>query len=315
VAEVNMTANAARSLMTELDQTLNSASDERQRAILRKVTELFIGRSEEYSGDQLALFDDVMFRLIETSEHSALIELSSKLAPVGNAPLNVVLKLSKEDDIAISGPILEKSVVVPDETLAEIAKTKGQNHLAAIAKRASINQDVSDILVDRGNSEVACRVTGNHSHRLSELSFVKLMKRARNDKALADAVAIVDVPPNVLTRLAYDDDFTIAAPILERSNVLTPQVLADIAKTKGIRHLFAIGSRPELPESVADILVERGNTDLMRRMAGNERIKFSETGFARMINAAKGDKVLASIIATRSDIPPELQPFLKLALG
>ena len=301
--------------MTELDETLNTASDERQRAILRKITELFVGRSEEYSGDQLALFDDVMFRLIERSEHSALIELSSKLAPVDNAPFNVVVKLSKEDDIAISGPILEKSPVVPDDTLAEIAKTKGQNHLAAIAKRASINQNVGDILVDRGNSEVACRITGNHSQRLSELAFVKLMKRARNDKALAEAVAIVDVPPNVLVRLAYDDDFTIAAPILERSNVLTPEMLADIARNKGIRHLFAIGSRPELPESVADILVERGNTDLMRRMAGNERIKFSETGFARMINAAKGDKVLASIIATRSDIPPELQPFLKLALG
>lgn len=301
--------------MTELDETLNTASDERQRAILRKVTELFVGRSEEYSGDQLALFDDVMFRLIERSEHSALIELSSKLAPVDKAPFNVVVKLSKEDDIAISGPILERSSVVPNETLAEIAKTKGQNHLAAIANRASINQDVGDILVDRGNSEVACRITGNHSHRLSELAFVKLMKRARSDKALAEAVAIVDVPPNVLTRLAYDDDFTIAAPILERSNVLTHQVLADIARNKGIRHLFAIGSRPQLPESVADILVERGNTDLMRRMAGNERIKFSETGFARMINAAKGDKVLASIIATRSDIPPELQPFLKLALG
>lgn len=132
---------------------------------------------------------------------------------------------------------------------------------------------------------------------------------------LADAIAIVDVPPNVLIRLAHDDDYTVAAPILERSNVLTSNILADIARTKSMRHVMAIASRSELTEEVTDILVERGNSDMMRWMAGNERIKFSERGFARMINTAKSDKILAAIIATRSDIPAELQPFLKLALG
>ena len=80
---------------------------------------------------------------------------------------------------------------------------------------------MTDILVDRGNSEVACKVTGNQGARLSEPGFVKLIKRAKNDKVLAEAVAIVDVPTNVLIRLAYDDDIAIAAPILERSNVLS----------------------------------------------------------------------------------------------
>lgn len=149
--------------MSELDATLSTASEERQRAILRKVTDLFLHRSEEYSGDQVALFDDVIFRLIERGEHSALLELSSRLAPVGNAPLNVVIKLSKEDDIAISGPILQQSPAVPEQTLAEIAKTKGQDHLAAIASRPRIDETVTDILVDRGNSEVACKITGNQA--------------------------------------------------------------------------------------------------------------------------------------------------------
>jgi uncharacterized protein (DUF2336 family) len=304
-----------RSLMTELDETLSAASDERQLAILRKVTELFLLRSKDYSGDQVALFDDVIYRLIEHSEHSALLELSSKLAPVDNAPLNVVVKLSQQDDIAISGPMLQMSQAVPEDTLTAIAKTKGQQHLAAIASRLCINETVTDILVDRGNSEVACKVTGNQGARLSEPGFVKLIKRAKNDKVLAEAVAIVDVPPNVLIRLAYDDDIAIAAPILERSNVLTMEMLADIARTKSVRHVNAIANRPQLNETITDILVERGNVDMMRKIAASEGVKFSELGFARMINAAKNDKTLASIIAARSDIPPELQPFLDLALG
>ncbi len=301
--------------MTELDETLTTASDERQRSILRRVTDLFLHRSGDYNGDQVSLFDDVIFRLIERGEHSALLELSARLAPVGNAPINVIVKLSKEDDIAISGPILEMSPAVPDETLAEVAKTKGQQHLSAIAGRPKIGETVTEILVDRGNSEVACKVTSNQGARFSEPGFVKLIKRAKNDKVLAEAVAIVDVPANVLVRLAYDDDIVIAAPILERSNVLTTETLVDIARTKSHRHLLAIATRAQLPEAVTDVLIERSNSDLARKIAAHEGARFSEMGYARLINSAKGDKVLAAAIAGRTDVPDELQPFLKLALA
>ena len=305
----------ARTLMDELDTTLVSASDERQLSILRRVTDLFLNRSQDYSGDQISVFDDVIVRLIERSEHSALIELSNKLAPIGNAPVNVVVKLSQQDDIAVSGPILELSPAVPEHTLAEIAKTKGQQHLAAIAGRPKIGEAVTEILVDRGNSEVACKVTNNQGARFSEPGFVKLIKRAKNDRVLAQAVAIVDVPANVLVRLAYDDDIAIAAPILERSNVLTTATLTDIVRTKSARHINAIAHRPQLTEPVTDAMIERGNSDLLRKIAGNEGAVFSEMGYARLINAAKSDKVLAATVAARPDVPAELKPFLELALA
>jgi len=34
-----------------------------------------------------------------------------------------------------------------------------------------------------------------------------------------------------------------------------------------------------------------------------------------LINKAKGDKMLATTIASWTDVPSELEPFLKLALG
>ena len=300
--------------MTELDTALSSASDSRYSSILRRVTDLFLGGSKRFSGDHVAVFDDVIVRLIEGTEQSALIELSAKLAPVGNAPLNVVVRLSHDDDIAISGPVLEKSDVLSEQTLAEIAIKKGQQHLAAIAGRRQIGETLTDILVDRGNSEVACKVTGNHGARFSEPGFVKLIKRAKNDKTLAAAVAIVDVPANVIVRLAYDDDIAIAGPILDRSNVLTTETLADIAQTKGHRHLAAIAGRAQLAECVTDILIERSNSDLVRKVAANESARISELGFVKLINAAKSDRILAATIAARTDVPPELLPFLKLAL-
>jgi uncharacterized protein (DUF2336 family) len=124
--------------------------------------------------------------------------LSAKLAPVGKAPINVVARLSGYDDIAISGPALEKSDALTDDTLAEIAGTKSQMHLVAVAGRARISEIVTDALIDRGNSEVARRLAANRGARLSKLGFVKLIKRATGDKALAAAIASrTDMPPEL----------------------------------------------------------------------------------------------------------------------
>ena len=163
--------------------------------ILRRVTDLFLVDAGNYSDEQVAIFDDVISRLIEDIGQPALIELSARLAPVAKAPANVVARLSGSDDIEISGPALEKSDSLTDDTLAEIAGKKSQKHLVAIAGRARINEIVTDILVDRGNPEVARKVTANLGARLSELGFVKLIKRAKTDKPLAAAIATrTDMP-------------------------------------------------------------------------------------------------------------------------
>ncbi len=162
------------------------------------MTDLFLDGLDNFSDDQIAIFDDVIGRLIEKTEAPALVELSARLAPLGNAPVNVMARLACADDIAVSGPVLEKSDVLTDDTLAEIAGTKGQKHLAAIVGRTRIGETVTDVLVDRGNSEIAHKVTANLGARLSELGFVKLIGRAKNDKALAAAIANrIDMPPEL----------------------------------------------------------------------------------------------------------------------
>jgi uncharacterized protein (DUF2336 family) len=163
--------------------------------------------------------------------------------------------------------------------------------------------------------EVACKVTGNQGARFSEPGFVKLVKRAKKDSALAAAVEFIELPVNVIVRLAHDDDIAISGPILEKSDVLTNETLAAVAKAKGQQHLAAIAGRAQIAESVTDILADRGDSEVACKVAGNQSARLSELGFAKLINKAKNDKVLAAALAKRADIPPELQPFLKLALG
>ena len=191
--------STARSLIAELDAALSKASDSRHGQILRRVTDLLVAGSENFSGDQIAVFGDVIGRLIENAEVPALVELSVRLAPLDNAPADVIGRLCCHDNIAVSGPVLEKSSLLPDDVLEEIAEAKHQRFLAAIAGRAQIGERVSDILVRRGNSEIAHKLVANLGARISELGFVRLIGQAKNDKTLAAAIAgRTDLPPELI---------------------------------------------------------------------------------------------------------------------
>lgn len=179
----------AQSLMTELDATLRKISGSRHLVILRRVTDLYLLGAGTYTDDQIAIFDEVISRLIENMDQAALVELSARLAGVGKGPANVVARLSGSDNIAVSGPALEKSDALSDQALVAIAGKKSQKHLAAIAGRQRISALVTDALVERANAEVSRKVSANPGANFSEIGFVKLINRAKNDRELANAIS------------------------------------------------------------------------------------------------------------------------------
>ena len=181
--------STAHALIAELDVAISNASAARQATILQSVTDLFLDSSMHFSDEQVAVFDDVIRRLMEKADNTALIKLSARLASIGNPPTHVIVSLAQDDDIAVSGPILESSLALPDKTVAEIASVKGPKHLAAIAGRRRIDEIITDILVDRGSPDVSYKIVANPEARLSEIGFVKLINRAKTDKTLAAAIA------------------------------------------------------------------------------------------------------------------------------
>jgi uncharacterized protein (DUF2336 family) len=188
----------AQSLIEQLDTALARAPAAQHVAILRDFTKLFLQGAASYSERQLEIFNSVMGRLMRNTDRSSLLDISRQLAEIANAPASVIDQLSRNDDITIAGPVLEKSSVLTDQNLIDVAKVKGQDHLSAIAARAQINEPVTDVLVERGNADVTRRVLANQGARLSEMCFVKLVDGARRDKTLATAVAKrPDLPPEL----------------------------------------------------------------------------------------------------------------------
>jgi uncharacterized protein (DUF2336 family) len=185
----------ARSLIAEIESAFASGSAEKQVHILRQVTDLFLAGASSYSAAQIDLFDGVILRLAEKIETKARAELANRLAPVENAPPTTVRRLARDESIDVAAPILTQSSRLTDEDLLEIATDKGQDRLLAISKRAVLSENVSDVLVTRGDREVVLSVTRNEGARFSNTGYGKLVDKSIDDEVLAICVGMrKDIP-------------------------------------------------------------------------------------------------------------------------
>ncbi len=116
---------------------------------------------------------------------------------------------------------------------------------------------------------------------------------------------IADAPPKVSRALALDDSIEVAGPLLAQSEQLDDETLIVSAKTKSQAHLLAISRRKLLSESITDMLVERGNQQVVVSTAGNSGARFSQFGYSTLVTRSETDDELALTVWSRSEIPHE----------
>lgn len=178
--------SAHSSLIPELEEVVRRGSPEWRAKTLERVTALLLAGASRFNDEHVRLFDLVLGRLIVEIDTKARTELSHRLAPIANAPVEVLRRLARDDDIVVAGPILRQSRRLAESELVDIAETKSQAHLIAIAGRPQIAESVTDALLRRGNSEVVLRLAENRGARLSRCGLAALIERAENDSALAE---------------------------------------------------------------------------------------------------------------------------------
>lgn len=191
---------AAKSLLAELDKTLGKTAKGWRHDALRQIADLFLSGAPSYTEDQIAVFDEVMCRLMKNVERAPLAELSNRLAPLDKAPVKVVGTLARHGDSAIHGPILEQGKALPEEDLVEIV---GKNQidpklLMRMATRTPLGPTVTDVMLKRGTPAIQRALVGNPKARISESGFARLIMGINGDKQLAAAIAArPDVPPEL----------------------------------------------------------------------------------------------------------------------
>lgn len=189
-------------LLTELEDAVKAGSPEKREDTLRRITSLFLDKSDHLNEQQIGVFGDVLVHLIQKMETKALVQLSKSLAPVNSAPIEVIHRLSRHDRITVAGPVLARSNRLTESDLIEVAKSKSQGHLLAISARPSLPESVTDVLAERGDLHVCQALAGNSGAQFSESGFAKLVKMSQGDEKLAEKLGLrLDIPFRLLRQL------------------------------------------------------------------------------------------------------------------
>src|SRR5690242_4061739 len=150
-------------------------------------------------------------------------------------------------------------------------------------KRIDTLRRITDLFLvqnDRLNEEqiqVFDQVLGHLLTRMESNALIELSERL---------APINNAPIKVVHTLAHDDEIAIAGPVLSMSDRLSTPDLIEIAVAKSQSHLLAIATRSSISESLTDTLLERGDRDVINKLAENSGARFSEKAYAYLVDKA-----------------------------
>ena len=222
----------ASSFLRDLDEAVSRGTPESRKRALWHTTDLMI--TGGYSNDEIWTFGEVIGRLADEIEVAARVQLSKRLARFDQAPINIIHKLAFDDEIEVAAPILRESEQLEPYALVANVCTKGQSHMLAIAQRKSIDQEVTDVLVTRGNQDVVKSVATNNGARFSDFGFLHMIQRAEGDSILAEQLGLrKDIPRHIFQQLIAKASDDVKKRLADERPDMTDQIQSSVSDVAG----------------------------------------------------------------------------------
>jgi len=208
--------------------------------MLRQTTDLFLSDADRLNEQQIAVFDDVLVRLMDHMEKKALVSLSYQFADLQSAPREVVRQLAFDEDVNVAAPVLEKSTRLTDADLVTLVSSRGLDHLLAISRRESLDTIVTDALIQRDENQVSLALAANPGARFSARGMNELVSRSERDDDLAEKLGLrADLPKDLLRRLLSMATERIRAKLL---SMASPELRETIEETlRSITETIGLG--------------------------------------------------------------------------
>jgi uncharacterized protein (DUF2336 family) len=194
----------------------------------------------------------------------------------------------------------QKALATAHQSLIDELEAVGIHQ--SIGSRADVLRRVTDLFVtgsDRFDVEQRALFDDVMGRLVNEIDN---SARAAFGQRLA---TISNAPSKVSCTLALDDSIEVAGPLLSLSDQLDDETLITSAKIKSQEHLLAISQRKILSEGITDVLVERGNQQVVVTTAANSSARFSEFGYSTLVTRSEANEELALTVWSRPEIPRE----------
>jgi len=170
------------------------------------------------------------------------------------------------------------------------------------AKRRELLREVTDLFFATSEHQSARELELFDDVMLDLSREMEAEVRAALSERIADAAHA----PAGLVRSLANDEIAVAAPVLSRSSVLTDTDLLEVVNKRGQDYLRAVSRRVDLPETVSDVIVERGDDTTLGVLLQNETAVLSRRSAETVVDRASVNPDLHAAVVNRHNLPVDL---------
>lgn len=248
--------------MNEILNLAQSKSVAARSKLLENITDMFLSDTGRLSDHERALMSDILGKLISQVEKDVRKELAENIA---RAPVDLpeVVKLLASDDIEIARPLLESSKLLQDPDLIEIIRMRTDEHRMAITLREELSEQLSDALVEYGDTDVVESLLNNHDADISKRAMEYLVVESRRvDRFQEPLVSRSDLPSDLAYRMYWWVSAALRKKIIQNFDI-DPMLLEENVKRSTLAVMADTGG-----EVNAYVKAQR----LVRRMHENREL-------------------------------------------
>ncbi|MTJ79538.1 MAG: DUF2336 domain-containing protein [Telmatospirillum sp.] len=157
--------------------------------------------SGQLSPTERRLAADILRLMVKDAEVRVREALAIHLKESEALPHDIAINLAQDVD-TVALPILQFSKVLTDNDLVQIVRSQSIVKQLAITRRQTLSSEVSDALVETGNSEVVVNLVSNQGADISERSLQAIIDSFGAEGAVQDSlVRRANLPVTVAERL------------------------------------------------------------------------------------------------------------------
>lgn len=266
--------------------------------LLRRAANEHAGDPTPYSGVEAQLFAKIAVLLLDAAGLIERAAFARDVAALPHTPPTVITRLL-EDDHVVAVPVLELSPLSEIELLRLVSHGGVERTHCAIARRETVGETLTDVLVGEGRPPVLQTIAENPGAKLSRTSLEMLCDAAARLTAVGTAMAQrSDLPAGtvaLLERRMAVHPLTVAKH--------TDDALITIVTNGDEAEEVAVAWRSPLSVRMTDFLIARGRRRVLVIVAGNTGAEISQMGFLVLATIATDHPEMDQALARRSDLP------------
>jgi len=159
----------------DIARLLSDKSTRAQMDVIEKLTEQYAAEGRDaLSPEQMTIANDIFRLLMTRAEVTVRALLAMNLSQINKLPPDIVKQMANDVN-EVASPVLQYSDVLSDEDLTIIINSMVDTEkLKAIAQRASVSENLADILVSTHIDPVVSTLVHNDGAHITEKTFEEI---------------------------------------------------------------------------------------------------------------------------------------------